>query len=121
MTIKPLLDMWGAVREVGLRQFGRIGPPPRSRMPVETVPSYHAVSILPGAICCSAVAEMSQHRYLSRHARLLPLTSCTLADQCRCTFRKHADRRVGYDRRSVFANGDGVERRRSRGRRATDF
>lgn len=119
--IKPLANMLIAVRDAGQRGLDRLGEAPAHRTPAAPVPPYHAVSIQPGSECCAAVVEMSQHRYLSRHARPLPLTACTQPDQCVCTFRKHADRRIGYDRRTVFLGIETADRRRSRGRRATDF
>jgi hypothetical protein len=86
--------------------------------------SYHAVSlILPSRHC--AVAESSaKKKWLSKEAPDLPLAGCTMAKECTCKFRKHADRRENEDRR-LLGSGEtarwysGAEKR-TRGRRKTD-
>ncbi|HEY0683363.1 MAG TPA: hypothetical protein VGD45_13600 [Steroidobacter sp.] len=84
---------------------------------------YHAVSVLPGADACAAAYRFSGQRYLSRQAPRLPLPSCDV-QACGCRFKHHKDRRSGPRRNSdvgmVMAGYSGQERRRSRGRRATD-
>ena len=84
---------------------------------------YHAVSVLPGTDAFAAAYRFSGQRFLSRQAPRLPLPSCD-ARTCGCRFKHHKDRRSGPRRSSdvgmYTADFSGRERRRSRGRRATD-
>ncbi len=86
---------------------------------------FHCVSIVGGEAACPAVRELDSQRLLSADAPRLPLATCDRPGQCRCTYRHFDDRRAG-PRRSIEngrpqAGWSDAERRRIRGRRATDF
>jgi hypothetical protein len=102
--------------------FGAKKAPERARPATQPSP-YHAVSVLPGNDACAAAYRFSGQRFLSRQAPRLPLPSCDAAT-CDCRFKHHKDRRSGPRRNSdvgmIMAGYSGNERRRSRGRRATD-
>jgi hypothetical protein len=95
-------------------------PLPKPR-PVET--KFHAVSIIAGAGACAAAHRFTKQRFLSEYAPRLPLPTCDSA-VCTCHYKHHKDRRAGPRRRGevgmMVALYQGSERRRSRGRRATD-
>jgi len=83
---------------------------------------YQAVSIVHAIQCCGAVKAVVDQRFLARRAPSLPLPNCTSSDRCKCSFRKHPDRRHN-DRRLVGELSKwygGPERRDPRGRRSTD-
>ena len=87
---------------------------------------WRAVKIAPGLICCDAAAKMSGQVYLSTESPRLPLDGCDEAD-CRCKYVHLDDRRSGDDRRielgdlGAFLPSNQVERRKRRGRRASDL
>jgi len=85
---------------------------------------FHAVTVVPGPMCCEEARKLEGVRLLSQEAPKLPLRGCTCA-ACACRYAHHEDRRQGSDRRrrdvwnpavAVQAN----DRRRDRGRRITD-
>jgi hypothetical protein len=83
---------------------------------------YQSVSIANAGKCCAAVKSLAGRRFLAGDAPSLPLAACSLADQCKCRFQKHVDRR-DYERRLPGEKGKwygGAEQRRSRGRRQAD-
>jgi hypothetical protein len=84
---------------------------------------YHAVSIVPGAMCCSAARDLRSQRFLSREAPPLPLAGCTVSP-CRCSYKHFDDRRMksrrSIDRMGQTAPWNGNERRAASGRRQTD-
>ena len=86
--------------------------------------AFHAVSVIPGDNACAAAYRFSGQRFLSRQAPRLPLPTCDAA-HCECRFKHHKDRRSSPRRSSdmgMMAGAyPGTERRRSRGRRATDL
>ena len=93
---------------------------------VSKTPSrWSAVSILPGSISCGAARALKGQRFLSGEAPRIPLSECTSAANCRCVYRKFADRRAG-PRRGEDQSGmrrvgtSGPERRVGRGRRSSD-
>ena len=95
-------------------------PPP----PGNSVNPYHAVSVIPGDNACAAAYRFAGQRFLSRQAPRLPLPTCD-APRCECRFKHHKDRR-GSPRRSsdmgmMAGTYAGTERRRTRGRRASDL
>jgi len=102
--------------------FGAKKAPERRPATTQTSP-YHAVSVLPGTDACAAAYRFSGQRFLSRQAPRLPLPSCDAAT-CGCRFKHHKDRRSGPRRNSdvgmIMTGYSGRERRKSRGRRATD-
>jgi hypothetical protein len=60
---------------------------------------FHAVSVVPAEGCCSAVNSIKFQRFLSDEAPGLPLADCA-AEDCRCRYIHHTDRRSGArDRR----------------------
>ena len=67
---------------------------------------YHAVSVRIGESACLAAKTIEGKRYLAREAPQLPLAECSAAENCRCRFIHHEDRRSGKDRRSPFAPGN---------------
>jgi hypothetical protein len=97
--------------------------PVRSTTASRTNP-YQAVAVIACSRACVAATQVQGVRFLARQAPRLPLAECDRAGQCACRFEKHADRRVGvqrspYNNSGVVSYG-GAERRRLRGRRATD-
>jgi hypothetical protein len=97
---------------------------PDDDVPVARNP-WHAVEIVPPRASCIAAQALKGMRFLSVQAPALPLEQCTHPTACRCTYRKHADRREDA-RRAEDATGIGrwsprpIERRQNRGRRSTD-
>lgn len=92
---------------------------------VRTRLRFHCVSIVGDEAACPAVHELDSQRLLSADAPRLPLATCDRPAQCRCTYRHFDDRRAG-PRRSTEngrpqAGWNSPERRRVRGRRATDL
>lgn len=83
---------------------------------------YPAVTIVCPGKCCAAVKSLAGKRFLARSAPSLPLTGCSLANQCKCSFRKYDDRRDETRRLPGELSKwyGGAEKRRSRGRRGVD-
>lgn len=83
---------------------------------------YQSVSLVPAGKCCAAVKQLSGRRFLAGSAPALPLPACSLANDCKCSFRKYDDRRD--DNRRLPGEMSkwygGAEKRRSRGRRRVD-
>jgi hypothetical protein len=81
---------------------------------------FHAVSIVPADGCCSVVDSIKVQRFLSEEAPSLPLADCA-AEDCRCKYIHHADRRGGSrDRRlGPTEHPDELEFWSMRNRRAT--
>lgn len=67
--------------------------------------TYHAVSVRLGESACLAAKTIEGKRFLAAEAPPLPLAECSSADDCRCRFVHHEDRRSSRDRRSPFAPG----------------
>ena len=86
---------------------------------------WHAVTVVPCESSCAAATLCRNTRYLASQAPRLPLPKCPHPEACPCTYRHHEDRRAG-PRRSADAGGIAhggkptPNRRRTRGRRATD-
>jgi hypothetical protein len=101
--------------------FGLKRQPPEK--PRAKASKFHAVSIIPGEGACAAAYRFTGQRFLAVHAPRLPLPTCDSA-RCSCRYKHHKDRRAGPRRRDevgmMVAPYAGAERRRSRGRRATD-
>jgi hypothetical protein len=84
---------------------------------------YPAVAIITAGSCCSAVKSLMNAKRLVFEAPSLPLPDCSMPQQCRCRFRKYADRRsddedrrlLGTSYRAVWYAGE--ERRKLRPRR----
>ena len=90
---------------------------------------YRATFVIPGPAPCAAVTTVVQQPWLLREAPRLPLPYCTRSEDCACRYQKIPDRRqTAIDRRilaerKLVAAGvwQSDERRRSPGRRASDF
>jgi hypothetical protein len=85
---------------------------------------WHAVVIAAPASACAAAQACKGKRYLSSEAPRLPLADCDVR-RCQCKYRHHDDRRAGPRRQEEKASPpvtarENVNRRGSRGRRATD-
>lgn len=85
---------------------------------------FAAVSIVPGRACCRASTGLGKQRFLTREAPLLPLQDCTASEQCQCRYQKHEDRRQPERRQALWIAPHSSmpvgDRRKQRGRRATD-
>jgi len=83
---------------------------------------FRAVSIFAGPSACQAAKAVADKRFLMRTAPCLPLADCTRAHECKCRFRRTADRREG-DRRlegSALARSfGGTDGRKFKNRRGT--
>ncbi|NND54655.1 MAG: hypothetical protein HKN56_06765 [Gammaproteobacteria bacterium] len=77
-------------------QASRAKPPSRSSR-------YHAVSVKYSSTACDAAKAMTGLRVLSADAPRLPLPECN-AEECRCGFAHHDDRRSGEDRRNPYGS-----------------
>jgi len=86
---------------------------------------WNAVAIVAATGGCEAARALKGKRFLSTEAPRLPLAQCASPGECRCVYKKYADRRAG-PRREVEKTGlqrtsTGTQERRSRrGRRSTD-
>lgn len=114
----------GRKQDAGEEPARFAAPAHRSKMRDHEIHPFHAVSIKPGLISCTKACKLRDVRMLSRQAPSIPLPGCTNSKDCTCRFQKHNDRRQG-DRRLFGAEQDGrfyssEERRRTRGRRASD-
>lgn len=91
----------------------------------KTAGQFAAVTIVPGAPCCGAAAELRGRAMLVvKHTRL-PLSDCATPESCKCRFQKQADRREGDERRlagllHMNAWYAGTEKRLKQGRRPSD-
>jgi hypothetical protein len=86
---------------------------------------YHCVEIVaPGSGCAEARA-LKGVRLLSAEAPRLPLSTCDRPSECKCIYRHFDDRRQGSRRDDEGAPISrpyrGVERRKRRGRRESDY
>lgn len=84
---------------------------------------FHAVTVVAGGDACPQALALQDVRLLSADAPRLPMRDCDRPERCECRFQHHDDRRAG-PRRDV-AHGQTTtqlpDRRKLRGRRATDF
>lgn len=96
----------------------------RKRARVSTLSHlFHGIAIEPGDDACAAAQRLSEQRFLSEEAPILPLQSCTCVENCRCVYRHFSDRRtevrrdadMGLPERHIPA-----EKRAGAGRRVTD-
>ena len=69
---------------------------------------YRAVSIRCGEGACYAARVLQGKRGLPQQLPRLPLSSCN-AEACRCTLKRHADRRDADDRRALYAGMHGIQ------------
>lgn len=94
--------------------------PPQNAAPQRL---FQAVSIFRGVNACERARRFSEHRFLAKNAPPLPLPGCTMPQSCECKYLKHRDRRGAQRRLTDYTTSRiyaGVERRRLKGRRATD-
>ena len=90
--------------------------------------SYQSLSLMLPIAHCDAAGSLAEKRFLKREAPSLPLQGCNQTT-CKCGFVNHTDRREDEgDRRALYglraemhAIHTGNERRKRRGRRASDF
>ncbi len=105
------MGLFGLLRQRGLLQ---------SLREQENRARYHAVAVKSSDIACSASRQLKSHVFLSAEAPQIPLTECSSAEICDCTYEHYDDRRR-HGRRNLFATKKPASDRRSRrGRRATD-
>jgi hypothetical protein len=97
-------------------------PAPKKAAPMRP---FQAISIFRGTRACEMARKFSEHRFLAREAPQLPLTGCSMSENCECRYIRHRDRR-GESRRvldffKTAARSVGYkERRLRRGRRSDD-
>ncbi len=89
-------------------------PTPKRRVsaPQPQAKSYAAVKIvlpLSGG-CCEPAQQLLGQRIAKREALPLPLSECTMKNQCQCSYETEhlADRRHGEDRRTVHDRRDSI-------------
>ena len=94
---------------------------------VSTTPRtpWHAVSIVSSATCCATAMGLLGTRFLSKEAPRLPLKSCSMGSDCRCSYQHYDDRRVSSRRAPDLWNPGHAgyaakERRREQDRRNAD-
>jgi hypothetical protein len=84
---------------------------------------YPAVAIITASNCCSVAKALKDTKSLAVEAPKLPLPGCSMPQQCRCRFKKYADRRSDEEDRRLFGASErsiwyaGEQRRKSRPRR----
>jgi hypothetical protein len=88
---------------------------------------FRAVSIICRTPSCEAARTPSGQRRLLTQGTCLPLSGCTMPELCKCSYKKHADRRIDDTRRMLGSTQRGAmfgikERRaiREDGRRLDD-
>ena len=92
------------------------------------VPSYRSVSIVCGSGACESAKALSEKRFLSSEAPMIPLPDCN-SSTCTCKYVHYQDRRKqSRDRRAPAALGTELftrtkreERRSESGRRRSDW
>ncbi len=101
--VAVLLLLWYLLMRRSARS--EISEQPRlERREAHSSGEFHAVSIKFDADACLHAKALQGRRFLAREAPALPLKSCD-ADECKCRFVHHDDRRSGKDRRSPFGSG----------------
>jgi hypothetical protein len=102
--------------------WSRIKKTPASPPAVVAPRPFQAVSIYCGIDPCPNARRLKDERFLAKDAPPLPLGNCSRPKACECRYLKHKDRRSESRRFAEFAMRRelSVERRRRRGRRATD-
>ena len=96
-------------------------PAPRARRGSRQ--PWHSVMIATSPNACEAAQACKGKRFLSSEAPWLPLEECDVK-RCNCRYRHYEDRRGDSRRQGEKSAGAAAKepsnRRRSRGRRATD-
>ncbi len=111
-----------------LRRAGGTKPSGAAAKPGASVPaSIVRIHAPQDALSCESVQQLRDQRYSRDETPSLPLTSCTMPDNCRCRYiasterRRIPDRRSGQDRRADMRfEPDKPPRRQNHGRRKTD-
>jgi hypothetical protein len=76
--------------------------------------------------CCKGVSALEGMMFPATRAPKLPMTDCTMPDQCHCKFKKYIDRhdddqgrrfRYGQESGAWYASG---QRRKAPGRKTAD-
>ena len=128
MTLRNLFSWFSRAHAAGQSKDDRA----RARVEhVQVTNPWHAVGISTGVSCCRAAVFLRETRFLSKQAPPLPLQGCTQPKACRCRYKHYNDRRSGPRRVSeseLFQDALARhtqahwtnERRKIRGRRATD-
>lgn len=120
MAVTKLLGLLGW-RETDTAEAKRAPAPPQKKQ--ASLNRYQSVSVVCAGKHCAAVKSLTGQRFLASSAPALPLPACSIAEQCKCRFQKHVDRR-DYARRllgEVSKWYGGAEKRLSRGgRRRSD-
>ncbi len=97
---------------------------PTKRIDTSALRPFQAISINPGAPCCTSAKKVDKYRFLAKNAPQLPLSECTMRATCKCRYAKQDDRRSGTRRDGEFGLKSALfsaeERRRSKGRRKDD-
>lgn len=99
------------------QQRSRPGPVATDTRPAVARRDYRAVSIRCGTGACHAARVLEGKRGLPEQLPRLPLSSCD-AEHCRCTLKRHADRRDPDDRRALYAGMHGIQQANQKDRRA---
>jgi hypothetical protein len=113
------------------RSRSRSTPASAANSHIQLTNPWHAVSIAANKRCCQASAALKRRRFLSGEAPRLPLEDCGQPAKCICVYKHFNDRRGGFRRAAerdlsarpyarVATSTRSQERRRSKGRRATD-
>lgn len=96
----------------------------RNRARISTLSHlFHGIAIEPGDDACEAARRLSEQRFLSEEAPILPLQTCTSLEACRCVYRHFSDRRTEVRRDADMGLPERhipVEKRAGAGRRVTD-
>jgi hypothetical protein len=100
---------------------------PELKQAAATPHPFHAVEIEPIGKACQAAKLLTGIRFLSNgKPPIVPLADCDRRATCRCRYRHHEDRRSDARRGSdqpwapTIPWSGPTERRKTRGRRATD-
>jgi len=83
-------------------------PSTASTRPAVRRRDYRAVSIRCAAEACNAARVLEGKRALPEQLPRLPLSTCNAAI-CRCTLKRHADRRDSENRRDLYAGLHGIQ------------
>ena len=86
---------------------------------------YRGAEVIAAAAACDAARSLRNVRLLSAEVPLLPLKTCDRPTTCKCVYKHFDDRRHGARRENdgapVPLPHQGIERRKGRGRRDSDY
>jgi hypothetical protein len=69
---------------------------------------FRAVSIICRTPSCEAARTPSGQRRLLTQGTNLPLAECSMPELCKCSYKKHADRRIDDNRRMLGSTQRGA-------------